>query len=205
MGNLDERISGATSELNRAEKRLLYSLGLSDEIINYFSDLLKGGQINYDLEKILDDYMDTLTTSQFDAVKRLSLSFVAGGAVSSAVDEWNKNGTGRMLVGVGADTAMYFASTRLIPIVGEILLALDVLNLADKYLFGNTKLFDLKNHVLNFYDKLTNTSSDLPTVRNGVISITMPNDVISTIRIARFKAFPFETIILNDNLDLIAV
>ncbi len=48
MGNLDERISGATSELNRAEERLLYSLDLSDEIINYFSDLLKGGHINYD-------------------------------------------------------------------------------------------------------------------------------------------------------------
>ena len=74
-----------------------------------------------------------------------------------------------------ADTAMYYASTRLTPIVGEILLALDILNLADEYLFGNTKLFDLKNYAQTWYDKLTNTSSELPDVRNGVISITMPN------------------------------
>ena len=175
MSNSYKRINKATSELDRAEERLLYSLGLSDEIINYFSDLLKGGQINYDLEEILDKNIGVLTNSQVDAIHRLRKSFAIGGAVSSAIDEYYKNGKGRASVGVMADTAMYYASTRLTPIVGEILLALDILNLADEYLFGNTKLFDLKNHALNFYDKLTNTTSDLPTVRNGVISITMPN------------------------------
>ena len=175
MSNSYKRINKATSELDRAEERLLYSLGLSDEIINYFSDLLKGGQINYDLEEILDKNIGVLTNSQVDAIHRLRKSFAIGGAVSSAIDEYYKNGKGRASVGVMADTAMYYASTRLTPIVGEILLALDILNLADEYLFGNTKLFDLKNHLSNFYDKLTNTSSELPDVRNGVISITMPN------------------------------
>ena len=171
MSNSYKRINKATSELDRAEERLLYSLGLSDEIINYFSDLLKGGQINYDLDK----NTGVLTNSQVDAIHRLRKSFAIGGTVSSALDEYYKNGKGRAGVGVMADTAMYYASTRLTPIVGEILLALDILNLADEYLFGNTKLFDLKNHLSNFYDKLTNTSSELPDVRNGVISITMPN------------------------------
>ena len=178
MSNSYKRINEATSELNRAEERLLYSLGLSDEILNYFSDLLKVGQIRYDLEKILDNYMDTLTTSQVNAVQRLSASFAAGGAVVSAVDEYHQNGFGRAAVGFGADVAVYGAGyygARLIPVVGEILLALDVLNLADEYFFGNTKLFDLKNYAQTWYDKLTNTSSELPDVRNGVISITMPN------------------------------
>jgi hypothetical protein len=35
------RISKATNELNKAERRLLNSLGLSDELVNYLSDLLK--------------------------------------------------------------------------------------------------------------------------------------------------------------------
>lgn len=175
MSNSYKRINKATSELDRAEERLLYSLGLSDEIINYFSDLLKGGQINYDLEEILDKNIGVLTNSQVDAIHRLRKSFAIGGTVSSAIDEYYKNGKGRAGVGVMADTAMYYASTRLTPIVGEILLALDILNLADEYLFGNTKLFDLKNYAQTWYDKLTNTSSELPDVRNGVISITMPN------------------------------
>lgn len=47
------RINKATSELNKAEERLLNSLGLSDELIDYLSDVLKTGEIAKNLERKL--------------------------------------------------------------------------------------------------------------------------------------------------------
>lgn len=45
------RISKATNELDKAEERLLYSLDLTDELVNYLSDLLKSGEIGEELQK----------------------------------------------------------------------------------------------------------------------------------------------------------
>ena len=56
------RINKATSELNKAEERLLNSLGLSDELIDYFSDVLKTGEIAKNLERIIDS--DILTQAE---------------------------------------------------------------------------------------------------------------------------------------------
>ena len=53
------RINKATSELNKAEERLLNSLGLSDELIDYLSGVLKSGEIAKNLERIIDS--DILT------------------------------------------------------------------------------------------------------------------------------------------------
>jgi hypothetical protein len=56
------RINKATSELNKAEERLLNSLGLSDELIDYLSDVLKSGEIAKNLERIIDS--DILTQAE---------------------------------------------------------------------------------------------------------------------------------------------
>jgi hypothetical protein len=56
------RINKATSELNKAEERLLNSLGLSDELIDYLSDVLKTGEIAKNLERIIDS--DILTQAE---------------------------------------------------------------------------------------------------------------------------------------------
>ena len=182
------RIHKATSELNKAEERLLNSLGLSDELVNYLSDVLKTGEIAMNLQKIIDS--DILTQVEYNAVNRLQKSFRASGALANAVNAYYQNdfsaavmsgafdyspeGIDYLIKKFGSKTAQKIA-TRAIPVVGQAMLALDALNLIDEYLFDDSKLFDLKNHLSNFYDKLTNTSSDLPEVRNGVISITMPN------------------------------
>jgi len=56
------RISKATNELDKAEERLLYSLGLTDELVNYLSDLLKSGEIGEELQKHIDS--DILSASE---------------------------------------------------------------------------------------------------------------------------------------------
>ena len=56
------RINKATSELDKAEERLLNSLGLSDELIDYLSDVLKSGEIAKNLERIIDS--DILTQAE---------------------------------------------------------------------------------------------------------------------------------------------
>ena len=56
------RINKATSELNKAEERLLNSLGLSDELIDYLSDVLKTGEIATNLQRIIDS--DILTQAE---------------------------------------------------------------------------------------------------------------------------------------------
>ena len=182
------RINKATSELNKAEERLLNSLGLSDELIDYLSDVLKTGEIAKNLERIIDS--DIFTQAEYNAVHRLQKSFKGSGALASAINAYYQNDFSAAVMSGALDYSTEVAdylikkigskavqkiATRAIPVVGQALLVLDALNLIDKYLFNNSKLFDLKNHLSNFYDKLTNTSSELPDVRNGVISITMPN------------------------------
>ena len=180
------RINKATSELNKAEERLLNSLGLSDELIDYLSDVLKSGEIAKNLERIIDS--DILTQAEYNAVHRLQESFRVSGGLTSAINAYYQNGSSAAVISGALDFSPEILkgikrlglisekiATRAIPVVGQALLVLDALNLIDKYLFNNSKLFDLKNHLSNFYDKLTNTSSELPDVRNGVISITMPN------------------------------
>ena len=180
------RINKATSELNKAEERLLNSLGLSDELIDYLSDVLKSGEIAKNLERIIDS--DILTQAEYNAVHRLQESFRVSGGLASAINAYYQNDFSAAVISGALDFSPEILkgikrlglisekiATRAIPVVGQALLVLDALNLIDKYLFNNSKLFDLKNHLSNFYDKLTNTSSELPDVRNGVISITMPN------------------------------
>lgn len=48
------RISKATNELDKAEKKAIIFHGSTDEIVRYLSDLLKGGEINKELQKIID-------------------------------------------------------------------------------------------------------------------------------------------------------
>ncbi|MCZ6172743.1 calcium-binding protein [Campylobacter ureolyticus] len=185
------RISKATNELNKDEKRLLNSLGLSDELANYLSDLLKTGEMTKNLQKIIDS--DILSKSEYNAAHSLQKSFKASGALANAVNAYYQNDFSALIISgavdystegadylikkIGSKTAKKLAA-KAIPVVGQALLILDTLNLIDKYLLNDSKLFDLKNHLTKFYDKLTNTSSDLPDIRNGVVTITMPNGIV---------------------------
>lgn len=181
------RINKATNELDKAEKRLLYSLGLTDELVNYLSDLLKSGEIGKELQKLID--RDILSASEIERINYLQKSLKWSGGLYNAVDAYYRGNGGAATISLTVDfspeilegikrlgpKAAKKLATRAIPIVGQVMLALDALNLIDKYFFKDSKLFDLKNHLTNFYNKLANTTSDLPIVRNGVISITMPN------------------------------
>ena len=181
------RINKATNELDKAEKRLLYSVGLTDELVNYLSDLLKSGEIGKELQKLID--RDILSDSEIERINYLQKSLKWSGSLYNAVDAYYRGGGGAATISLTVDfspeilevakrlgpKAVKKLATRAIPIVGQVMLALDALNLIDKYFFNDSKFFDLKNHLTNFYNKLTNTTSDLPIVRNGVISITMPN------------------------------
>lgn len=176
-------ISKANSELNRAERRLKNTLGLSDEILNYFSGILKAGEIKAEIEKILNEekFVSYLTAEQYSGLKRLSNSFAAGGAIVDLVDEYNKNGFTKAVFGIGVDGVSYYVGAKIVPVVGQLLLALDALNLVDKFLFGDSKLFDFKNSVLTLYDKIKNISSDLPdesALKQGYIKVTMPNGIV---------------------------
>jgi hypothetical protein len=74
------RISKATNELNKAERRLLNSLGLSDELVNYLSDLLKTGEVTKNLQKIIDS--DILSKSEYSAAHSLQKSFKSKWGIS---------------------------------------------------------------------------------------------------------------------------
>ena len=49
-------ISKANSELNRAERRLKNTLGSSDEILKYFSDILKSGELAKEIQQKIDSF-----------------------------------------------------------------------------------------------------------------------------------------------------
>ena len=155
------RINKATSELNKAEERLLNSLGLSDELIDYLSDVLKSGEIAKNLERIIDS--DILTQAEYNAVHRLQESFRVSGGLTSAINAYYQNGSSAAVISGALDFSPEILkgikrlglisekiATRAIPVVGQALLVLDALNLIDKYLFNNSKLFDLKNHLSRF-------------------------------------------------------
>lgn len=157
------RINKATSELNKAEERLLNSLGLSDELIDYLSDVLKTGEIAKNLERIIDS--DIFTQAEYNAVHRLQKSFKGSGALASAINAYYQNDFSAAVMSGALDYSTEVAdylikkigskavqkiATRAIPVVGQALLVLDALNLIDKYLFNNSKLFDLKNHLSRF-------------------------------------------------------
>jgi len=168
-------ISKANSELNRAERRLKNTLGLSDEILNSLSSFLKDTSILIEIQKIKQK--PNLTQRDIKIIDNLVDKLEIFGGIVSLADEYNKNGGPR--AGVGALTDMLtFIGTRATPVVGQLLLAFDALNLVDKFLFGDSKLFDFKNSVLTLYDKIKNISSDLPdesALKQGYIKVTMPN------------------------------
>ncbi|MBR6838047.1 MAG: hypothetical protein IKM94_00555, partial [Alphaproteobacteria bacterium] len=132
------RIHKATSELNKAEERLLNSLGLSDELVNYLSDVLKTGEISTNLQRIIDS--DILTQTEYDAVHRLQKSFKGSGALASAINAYYQNDFSAAVMSgaldysteaadylikkFGSDAAQKLA-TRAIPVVGQALLVLD--------------------------------------------------------------------------------
>ena len=49
-------ISKANSELNRAERRLKNTLGSSDEILKYFSEILKSGELAKEIQQKIDSF-----------------------------------------------------------------------------------------------------------------------------------------------------
>ena len=67
------RISKATNELDKAEKRLLYSKVLTDELVEYLADLLKGSEISKELQKIIDSSI--LSASKYFGVNTMAKSF----------------------------------------------------------------------------------------------------------------------------------
>ena len=67
------RISKATNELDKAKKGLLYSKGLTDELVEYLADLLKGSEISKELQKIIDSSI--LSASKYLGVNTMAKSF----------------------------------------------------------------------------------------------------------------------------------
>lgn len=73
------------------------------------------------------------------------------------------------------------AVSKFIPGIGQISLAFDVLNLITKISGGNAEVFDIRTKAQKLYDKITNTTSDLPdldALKKGVLKITMPDGTV---------------------------
>lgn len=95
------RIHKATSELNKAEDRLLNSLGLSDELIDYLSDVLKSGEIGKELEKIIDS--NILSASEIERINYLQKAFRWGGALHNAANAYYQNSGEAMATSLALD------------------------------------------------------------------------------------------------------
>ena len=103
-----------------------------------------------------------------------------GLGINIANDFFDSQNAGRIVVGAIYDGGIMTAS-RLIPGVGQITLFFDVLNLIDKLSGGDGTTFDLRAQAQNLYDKLTNTTSDLPdldALKKGILKITMPDGTV---------------------------
>ncbi|GKH61412.1 hypothetical protein CE91St25_17480 [Campylobacter ureolyticus] len=162
-------ISRANIELSKAEIRLKNTLGLSDEILKYFSDILKSGELAKEIQQKIDS--DILTQTEINGLKRIAKSLSIAGTLVDFSSNYYHKGINSAAIGLMTDFGTVF-------IFKKFTLIFDGLNLIDKYFLGDNKWFDVKNHVQNFYHKLMNTTSDLPdesALKQGYIKVTMPN------------------------------
>ncbi|MCZ6106239.1 hypothetical protein O6B34_09275, partial [Campylobacter ureolyticus] len=163
------RINKANSELNKAEKRLFNTLGLSDEILGCFSDLLKGGELQKEIQWRIDN---SISQTEIDGLKRIAKSLsLARKIIDLGKDYYSDGETLKTITGVVATVGFDM-------IFKQYTLIFDGLDLIDKYFLGDNKWFDIKEHAKNTYNRLFNTTSDLPdesALKQGYIKITMPN------------------------------
>jgi len=97
---------------------------------------------------------------------------IAGAVANFSRDLMAKQNNGRALTGLAADGLLIVASRS-----NPVFLVLNVADLIDKMTL-NSGAFDLRAKAQKLYDKITNTSADLPdmdALRNGILKITMPN------------------------------
>ena len=159
----------AKIELDKAYDRLMANSNLTKEL---FELLIKEG---IKADEIFKESVNFSLNGEKIDTKMLAQLGIGANFFSDLSD--NK-GFVRSGIGLGTDVGM-FVLEKSYPIIGQISLAIDIMNLIDKSPIGlNTGVFDLRQKVQNLYDKITNTTSDLPTIKNGIMSITMPDGTI---------------------------
>ncbi|MDD7421756.1 MAG: hypothetical protein PUK41_00055 [Campylobacter hominis] len=193
------RESVAKIELDRAYDRLLKNSNLTKELFELlikegvktdeiFNNIKFFSKYGVDTEDLVKNYLlakergevsnvDDFFDNKRDLHTKIKNLEKIGLGINIANDFFDSQNAGRIVVGAIYDGGIMTAS-RLIPGVGQITLFFDVLNLIDKLSGGDGTTFDLRAQAQNLYDKLTNTTSDLPdldALKKGILKITMPN------------------------------
>lgn len=196
------RESVAKIELDRAYDRLLKNSNLTKELFELlikegvktdeiFNNIKFFSKYGVDTEDLVKNYLlakergevsnvDDFFDNKRDLHTKIKNLEKIGLGINIANDFFDSQNAGRIVVGAIYDGGIMTAS-RLIPGVGQITLFFDVLNLIDKLSGGDGTTFDLRAQAQNLYDKLTNTTSDLPdldALKKGILKITMPDGTV---------------------------
>jgi len=161
----------AKVELDKAYDRLLKNSNLTKELLELLvKEGLKSDEIFNSVESKLN-----INGRKVDLGKIAQFSI----GTNIASDYFDGQDNGRIITGGITDYGL-FKLSRLIPFVGEVTLAFDILNLIDKMTF-KTGGFDLRDKAQKLYDKITNTTADLPdsdALKKGILKITMPDGTV---------------------------
>jgi len=161
----------AKVELDKAYDRLLKNSNLTKELLELLvKEGLKADEIFNSVESKLN-----INGRKVDLGKIAQFSI----GTNIASDYFDGQDNGRIITGGITDYGL-FKLSRLIPFVGEVTLAFDILNLIDKMTF-KTGGFDLRDKAQKLYDKITNTTADLPdsdALKKGILKITMPDGTV---------------------------
>ena len=185
----------AKIELDKAYERLLTNQAYVRELMEFFvREGLKTDEIYNNIkyvtkysggiEKLVEHYRDAKAKGEVSSVEEFlknkkllseNINFLAkaGAGANFISDMTSEQGAGRSLVGLGADSLLIIVSSKAHPVF----LILDIANLIDKMTL-NSGVLDLRDKAQKLYDRITNTTADLPdsdALKKGILKITMPN------------------------------
>lgn len=187
----------AKQELDKAYERLLANEGAVKEFFDMLKDTAKDFNIYSDvkysatyeggIKKLVEEYnkekagKKVFSVEEFIADRKDLRDFkdkagIYGAGANFVADLLSKQDPKRAFVGLGVD-GMLLLAPKIVTGSNPVFLVLNVADLIDKMTL-NSGAFDLRAKAQKLYDKITNTSSDLPdmdALRNGILKITMPN------------------------------
>ena len=166
----------AKKELDKAYERLILDSQLTTQFLKDLSNAINDGKVPVNIVNDLF-LVDSKSGAKVKLDKISNFLNTSGILANMGADIASGQSNGRVIVGGVTDTGALLIGT-ISSKANLFFMGLDVLNLIDKYLYEDTKTFDLRYRAQKLYDTITNTSSDLPdmdALRNGILKITMPN------------------------------
>ena len=197
MSSTGSREAKASGELDRAYQRLLENSEYVKELAKIISDGLSDlatdvgavytGTYESGTANLLDEYKRAKANGEASnleefyrnkkALDKLSKYLDrASGVANIFNDIANGKNSGQIVVGAITD-GILFVTTNVLKRANPIFIAIDLANMIDG-LTLNTGAFDLRQKMQNLYDKIFNTTSDLPDLemlKKGILQITLPN------------------------------